>query len=247
MRYDTVSPPEWTYGGGYLWLYDTALSNGPLSTRRTAEVLRISPATGRVLATVAVPSLPRVELAADEDGLWIARSQDTTWSGTKPPPLLSFVGARSTAPKVVIRSGDFVTWLVATGHTAWAAPVGAGTLGTPVAETFKTPSSKPHVVVLSSKTVEPVESGQQLFDANPVIADANVALFFATTSYTGSGNSSVAYQRISRFDPTNGQESKITSVRTPKGRLQAFVFYKGSLYLLIGGSAVDATLFRVPS
>ena len=91
MRYDTVSPPEWTYGGGYLWLYDTALSNGPLSTRRTAEVLRISPATGRVLATVAVPSLPRVELAADEDGLWIARSQETTWSGTKPPPLLSLL------------------------------------------------------------------------------------------------------------------------------------------------------------
>ena len=147
----------------------------------------------------------------------------------------------------MIRSGDFVTWLVATGHTAWAAPVGAGTLGTPVAETFKTPSSKPHVVVLSSKTVEPVESGQQLFDANPVIADANVALLSRRRATRGRGT---------RASPTSGYPDSIrrtdksrryTSVRTPKGRLQAFVFYQGSLYLLIGGSAVDATLFRVPS
>ena len=118
MRYenDSASLPEWTYGGGYLWLYDTALSTGVASIRRSPEVLRIDESTGQVSATVTVPSLPLVELAADADGLWMARSEDTSWSGSKPPALLYFVGTRSRYPKVVVKNGDYVTWLAAAGH-----------------------------------------------------------------------------------------------------------------------------------
>jgi hypothetical protein len=59
MRYGNFSDtrPEWTYGGGYLWLYDARtqfVSTGP---KLPAELLRISLATGKVLATVSGPRI----------------------------------------------------------------------------------------------------------------------------------------------------------------------------------------------
>lgn len=242
----STSLPEWTYGGGYLWLYDTELSKSAESTQRPAEVLRISLTTGRVLATVVFPSIIRVELAANEDGLWVGRSQETTSSGSKQPALLYFVGTRAKEPKVVIKKGEYVSWLAAAGSTAWATLVGVSKTGADITDTFSSSTSKPHVATLGSTAYVPVESGQELFDAQPVQVNPGDGLFFIATGYVGGTQyQSVAYQRIFTFNPTNGRESKIASIRAPKGTLQASIVYHGSLYLLIGGESIDATLIRV--
>lgn len=249
MRYENSSTtsPEWTYGGGYLWLYDVALAKSTKTAPRGAEVVRISLTTGQVMATVTVPSLVRVELAANGDGLWIGRSQETTLVGSKPPALLYFVGVRATKPRVVIRSGDYVSWLAAEGHAAWATLVGADKSGAPITDSFLTPTGKPRVTTLSSTVIVPIETGQESFDAQPVVEDPGVGLFFVTTEYPKSGNSAVSFQQIFTFNPTNGHESKVTSIRLSSGRFQASVVYKGSLYLLTGGGGLNATLFRVSS
>lgn len=247
MRYqnDSASLPEWTYGGGYLWLYDTALTSGAASIRRPAELLRIGISTGQISATIAVPSLPLVELAADADGLWMARSQDTSWSGSKPPALLYFVGAGSRSPQVVVKNGDYATWLAAAGHSAWATLVGANS-GTEVTDSFNAPTAKPHVVTVGSKTIVPIETGQEPFDAQPVLVDSNRDLFFITKEYSTKSSTSIGtYEQIFEFDPSKGTESKIASLHTARGSLQAAVVYEGSLYLLIGGQSLSATLFRV--
>jgi hypothetical protein len=79
MRYGNFSDtrPQWTYGGGYLWLYGFGTQFIGTGPELPAEVLRISLATGQVLATVQVPALTRIELAADDDGLWFAASVET--------------------------------------------------------------------------------------------------------------------------------------------------------------------------
>jgi hypothetical protein len=247
MQYEnsSTSLPEWTYGGGYLWLYDTALSKSAQSTQRGAEVLRISLTTGGVLATVAAPSLIRVELAADADGLWIARSEETTSSTSEYPGVIYFVGTRAKKSVDVIKVGDYAAWLAAAGHTAWATLIGASKNGADVVDTFSSPTSKPHVATLSATADVPVESGQEPFDAQPVLVDPHGGLFFVMAGYVGHRYQAVVYQRIFTFNPANGRESKIAAVRTPKGTLQANIEYDGSLYLLTGGESLDATLFRV--
>ena len=247
MRYenDSASLPEWTYGGGYLWLYDTALSTGVASIRRSPEVLRIDESTGQVSATVTVPSLPLVELAADADGLWMARSEDTSWSGSKPPALLYFVGTRSRYPKVVVKNGDYVTWLAAAGHSAWANLVGTNNSGTEVTDSFNGPTAKPHVVTVGSKTIMPIETGQEPFDGQRVLVDTNRSLFFITTEYNGSKPSNLTKVQIFEFNPSKGAESKIASLSTSRGTVQASVVFEGALYLLIGGQSLSATLYRV--
>lgn len=244
MRYENNSEslPEWTYGGGYLWLYDTALSTGAPSMRRPPEVLRIDISTGEVSATIPFPSLPLAELAADSDGLWMARSQETPSSGTKPPALLYFLGTRSSSPKVVIQRGDYVLCLAAAGHTAWATLIGGNA---ELTDTFASPSSKPHTVKLRSNAIVPIELGQDPSDAQPVLVDANLGLFFITTGFRGSGTSQVVYEQVYKFNPSNGRETKFASIPVPKGHLQASIVYRGSLYLLIGSQSRYATLYRI--
>ncbi|MGH9101000.1 MAG: hypothetical protein ACRDV8_12340, partial [Acidimicrobiales bacterium] len=76
--------PEWTYGGGYLWLYSVGNpgggSGGP---NLPSQVLRISLTTGLVLTRVSMPPLVRITLAADDDGLWFAPSIETVVSSTR--------------------------------------------------------------------------------------------------------------------------------------------------------------------
>jgi hypothetical protein len=107
-----------TYGGGWLWIYDEATTNGP-------EVLQVSETTGQVIDKVSVPALYRPILAADADGLWLGN----TVSGN---PLSSAVwhvapGARSAVG--VGPASQFVSWLVAGGDHLWAGIAQVGGTG----------------------------------------------------------------------------------------------------------------------
>jgi len=98
-----------TYGGGWLWIYDVATTNGP-------EVLQISAATGQVTDTVTVPPLYRPLLVADDDGLWLGN----TVAGD---PMASAIwhvapGARSAVG--VGPPSRFVFWMVGAQGHLWA-------------------------------------------------------------------------------------------------------------------------------
>ena len=146
MRYGNYSDtrPEWTYGGGYLWIFDADTPSG-------TEVLRVSESTGVVLSAVHLPWSARVLLAADEDGLWIGQSAEGGWQKGENLPLLEFVGDRSSAPIVALRSpeplnGGRVDWLVASGRTAIVAIEQPNNTVDSSIDIFESPSRSPQIV-----------------------------------------------------------------------------------------------------
>ncbi len=239
MRYGNFSDtrPEWTYGGGYLWLYD-------VGTPSVAEVLRISASTGKVLATVRVPALSRVLLAADADGLWMAQSVESGWPAGHPrPALVYFLGAGAVAFKVVPAQGDYVNWLVAAGHTAWVnMQTGARS---EVFATYPAPGPKPlSVAVAASNAQVPTNYGEGPSDAPPVMYDPGFGLIYAWPWWMGS-LARGATEEAFRVDPATGRRSKVLAFPMPSASLQANLVYEGALYLLVGNQALAAaTLYR---
>jgi hypothetical protein len=110
MTYDhgSTSNPMTALGGGWLWIYDVATTNGP-------EVLQVSASSGQVVDTVAMPTLYRPIMAANDDGLWLGPF--ITGGG---PATLYRVGSRSHTATVVVSGRDSVCWLLGSGHHLWA-------------------------------------------------------------------------------------------------------------------------------
>ncbi len=112
MTYEPASDtgPVSIDGGGWLWIYDVASTDGP-------EVLQVSPSTGQVVDTVTLPALYRPVLAADDDGLWLGNSV----GGNAMPRTLWHVapGARS-AVGAGPGGSQYVFWLDAAGDHLWA-------------------------------------------------------------------------------------------------------------------------------
>jgi hypothetical protein len=113
MRFDDVSDtkPEWTVGGGSLWLYDVATTEGP-------EVVRLSVTTGRVEERVRMPGMYRPLLAADADGLWLAPA---TNGGVSTPGAAPLYHVRPGAGHAVLvhRGGRAALWITAHAHSVW--------------------------------------------------------------------------------------------------------------------------------
>ena len=78
MSYREASDTDavWTYGGGYLWIYDSATKSG-------AELVQVSEMTGAVVNAVAMPNISRPLLAANDTGLWLAPANNSL--GSSPP------------------------------------------------------------------------------------------------------------------------------------------------------------------
>lgn len=235
MRYGNFSDtrPEWTYGGGYLWLYDVGTAAATVTPKLPAEVLRISLASGAVLATVPMPAMYRVMLAADEDGLWIGAGVETV-SGSK-PPLLYFLAVGATHLKLV-QHGDassFVNWLVAAGHTVWANVTTDRQLGAIVTETFATPSSKPLSITDAKNTPSPSDIGEGAFDEQPVLDVSGFGLVAAKPGWIGTvGTGGASSETVVKLDPTMGGFSTVVSFPTQEGVVEANVAYGGALYCL---------------
>ena len=113
FRYGDYSDtkPLWAYGGGSVWIYDVATSNGPL-------LLRYSLASGALQQRVKMPKLFRPVLVADEDGAWLMADPSGGVSGEKIAALY-FVKNGASGPTVVHREGRAALWLVANAHTVW--------------------------------------------------------------------------------------------------------------------------------
>jgi hypothetical protein len=135
MTYDAVSDtqPVTAYGGGSMWVYDVATTNGP-------EVVQIAEATGEVTDTVRLPTLYRPLLAANDDGLWLGNSVQ---GGSSSSPLwhvapgataaVAVAGPPATqvADKAGVGPRTFdldVMWLVGSGDRLWAGIALAGNI-----------------------------------------------------------------------------------------------------------------------
>ena len=250
LRYGNFSEgrPEWTYGGGYLWLYDVGtVGAGSRPLRFVAEVLRISPTSGKVLATITMPTLTSIELAANDDGLWFAPSTLTGSAPHHPPSVLYFIPALGSRPEVIQRKGQYVNWLVASGHTAWANVSVDGPDGTALTETFISPASRPLVVTNRAKTPNPSNLGGGPADAAAVLYSPGFGLVAALPGRVGTvGTVGAPSEQIIKLDTTSGEFSKVVSFGTPQGTVDANVIYGGVLYLLIGAEAsLHAIVYRV--
>ncbi len=124
MRFSEVSDtqPVAAYGGGSLWIYDVATSNGP-------EAIRVSAITGKVEDVVRTPSLTRPVIAANSDGLWLGNSIE----GGQLAGTLYHVAPGSHAVTTVLSSSadnDVVDWMVADNGHVWAGirPAGSALL-----------------------------------------------------------------------------------------------------------------------
>lgn len=113
FRYGDYSDtkPIWAYGGGSVWLYDVATTNGPL-------LLRYSLASGALVQRVRMPKLFRPVLVADDDGVWLMASPEGGIAGEKVAGLY-LVRNGASSPTVVHREGRAALWLAAHAHTVW--------------------------------------------------------------------------------------------------------------------------------
>jgi len=220
MRTPQISDehPGWTYGDGYLWLYDGTSSHG-------SEVLRISLTSGVVLARVSMPNVPRPILAADADGLWMAPAVN---SGGYAVYHLA-LGA-TTATPVLELGRQYVGWMVAAGHDLWLDASSGGKTQTLLR--LHGPSATPALrVTLRARTLD--NEVQIQGSGAIVVGDANDGLWTAVPPREGNT------QRIVRIDPKAGTLKSITTLTpgytTPNavayGSYEA-VAYDGSMFLL---------------
>jgi hypothetical protein len=113
LRYSEASDTnaEWTYGDGYLWIYEPASTRG-------SELLQIAATSGAVVDTVPMPMISRPLIAADADGLWLAPAATSGWSG-HPVRALYLVAPGARRPQIAAREVTLARWLVAEGHSVW--------------------------------------------------------------------------------------------------------------------------------
>lgn len=236
--------PEWTHGGGYLWIFDAAVPTN-------SEVLRISESTSAVLSRVRLPWSARVLLAADDDGLWIGQSPEGGWQKGEVLPLIEFVGDHASAPVVALRSpeplnGGRVDWLVASGHTAIAAISEPHDTAVSAIDTFSAPAMPPRTVETGSAW-EPSSIGEGPADSPPVIEGSDADLLAAKPGWHGQFSGTPTSESVIGIDPRTGSDSRIASLRgLPAADFVAYVLYKRALYLLAHANGDGtATLYRV--
>ena len=113
MRYSEASDTnaEWTYGDGYLWIYDP-------STTRGSELLQISTTTGAILDTIPLPMISRLLMAANADGLWLVPAVTSGWTG-HPARALYHVTPGARRAQIAARVATLARWIVANGHSVW--------------------------------------------------------------------------------------------------------------------------------
>ena len=233
---------EWTYGPGLLWLYDVA-------TTRGAEVVEVSTATGRVVATVSTRKLVRPLLAADADGLWIAASIETATGAPAPTYRLA---PRAGAPRLVHRGGYAAFWLVASGHTVWEDIASMTRRRLRVRQQiwrFDGPSAAAHALAsadgLSTVTTPAVAPGPTLWTVG-------------NGPFQNGQFNNCDGQRIVAIDGLTGRQSVVTTIRLPGNPCyplpgvawqptgaDAQTFTGGAFYFLAAPAGSGTNLYRV--
>jgi hypothetical protein len=211
MTYGSYSDtrPVIAQGTQWLWIYDVETTNGP-------ELLQVSAQSGGVVDTIAMPELYRPLLAADDQGVWVANSQNESPAA----PALSYVAAGASAPRVVESGPLPVCWLTASGTSAW---VGAGLQGACAKETTERFGDAAPSAAYSTPGA-----------ALPLTVIGNEADGLWTFQWSPTG------QQIVSIDPDTGSESvaaTVPGVPQPEFTDQGLapgqgVYFDGAIYLL---------------
>jgi len=113
FRYSDASDTKvtWAYGGGSLWVYDVATSDGPM-------LFRYSLRTARLQQRVHFPRLFKPVLAANDAGAWLMANPSGGISGERAASLY-FVSPQAKRPQVVQRGARAALWMTAHGAALW--------------------------------------------------------------------------------------------------------------------------------
>ena len=216
VRYSEASDTnaEWTYGDGYLWIYEPASTRG-------SELLQVSATSGAVVDTIPMPMISRPLLAADADGLWLAPAVESGWSG-HPARALYLVAPGARRPRIAAHQVTLARWLVAEGHSVWA-----DVTHYPKPSTlwrFDGPTARP---VFHRSLGAALDYGEFGY-GEPGYAGGASGLW-AVVPRSG--------QQVIRIDPNRGQTTRITTIHPQPsyqtGELQPpLVAFRGAAYFL---------------
>lgn len=185
------------YADGLVWIF-----------RATGEVLRVNASTGRLEATVRVPSIGYDPvMAADDDGLFVAPS--VGWDQYPGVPPIYHVG-RHAAAAAVVHHGGPVQWMDAAGERLWADVLGPRRTWTMSIWGFEGPAADP-IFTTASKLLPGPEGGG---DGYAVVVDASSGLYSLngnlsapTSTSTCTGTAEVVH-----IDPATGAQREIASI-----------------------------------
>jgi hypothetical protein len=216
VRYSEASDTnaEWTYGDGYLWIYEPASTRG-------SELLQVSPTSGAVVDTIPMPMISRPLLAADADGLWLAPAVESGWNGN-PVRALYLVKPGARRPQIAAREVTLARWLVAEGHSVWA-----DVTHYPKPSTlwrFDGPKARP----VSHRSVGAELDFGEFGYGEPGYAGGASGLW-AVVPRGG--------QQVIRIDPTRGQPTRMTTIHPQSsyqidGLQPPLVVFRGAAYIL---------------
>jgi hypothetical protein len=236
MSFPQVSDEHagWTFGDGYLWLYDG-------TTRQGSELLRISLADGRVLQRVAMPDVPRPILAADDDGLWMAPAVNSGGHAVyhvEP-------GARTATPVISLPGARYAAWMVAAGHDVWL-DVGSGGRTETLWHLVGTGARRTDHVTLRTSSLDGAVETQG--GGATVVGNATDGLWAALPPPSGNR------QRIVTINATSGATTDVALVTPGYASPNAVAYgtwegvtFDGSMFLLDppDGSTGFSALYRI--
>jgi hypothetical protein len=242
MRYGNFSDtrPQWTYGGGYLWLYDPGTSFVSTGPRLPAELLQIFMTSGKNVSTVPTPPLTHIELAADDDGLWMGVGSETTGPAGS---ILYFVGNGSGHASPL--HGEYVDWIAASGHRAW---IDVARRSSSMIDTYESPRSAPTQVEPEGPAIPSTDIGQAPSDAPPALNVAGIGIVSLSPGWLTSVGIGTSLQEVGVLDPETGHSSSVAQFSAgPAVNLviQGYVADAGDLFVL-AADATQAWVYRVP-
>ncbi len=204
------------YGGGWLWVYDVASTNGP-------ELLQVSEATGQVVDTVEMPEpLYRPEMVADAAGLWIGNSS----AGADEPDTLYFVAPGASAPSLAVPGNFDVYWMTSAGDTVFAGIGGYTTHGYESLYRYD-----------GSDTVPSLELPIG-FSLNILVARPGKLLW----NVSATSNDHIELERV---DPASGKEFGVATLPAGAENLQMQALIEHRSLFVLEPATYGGTLLRV--
>lgn len=212
--------PTWTYGDGDLWLFDALAKGG-------SQLLRISGSTGAVIQRIAMPAISRPIVAFDDDGFWLAPAANSGGDGGASTSVYHVVpGSRTATRAFSLRSGEPVSWMVASGHSLWLAP-------------GPRPSTIWHFTGASPMPTGHVRLPASLAGVLMVQGGGSAMVGDASGLWTAIPKAAGQQQQVFRLLPDSGNATEVALLKpaysSPDdllyGMIEA-VTYRGSMYLL---------------
>jgi len=219
---------ESVQGARSLWIY--APFDQPIQRQTRGELFRISLRTGRVLERWSMPSMVRVLLAVDDDGLWIAPSVDTGG-----PNVIYRVapGMRTPSKMLALAAPNGERFLIARGHTVWFETLSLNPGGP--ARLWRIQGTRVTVrgTAVSGDAPCTNADGTGAPGPVPVLANGTLAVYCTVIGKWSAGVGTLT-QNVIRVVPERREQQQVATVTPPPGSydIAGAVALNGSCYFL---------------